>query len=158
MFARQRQRGLGIGLIQRLKPLQRRQLAIAITKALHAAAFLIHANQLRARGSLTDGLAQLTYLRLRGKIAGKQHHAGTGIVLQPIALTRRQLVPRNANLQHLVSLVEIARLPLVVAPLRIRARGQRQIVVALCVGCLCACPVGFGEGFIHAAQLDFGHH
>jgi hypothetical protein len=69
----------------------------------------------------------------------------TGVVLQPVALLRSEFVPGNADLQHLVSFVEIQRPALVVAPLRVRARGQRQIVVALRIGRFGAEPGGPGE-------------
>src|SRR5690606_14359802 len=44
------------------------------------------------------------------------------------------------------------------APLRVRPRGQCQIVVARAVGGFIADPVRTFEGFVGMSKLDLGHH
>ncbi|KAG1253300.1 hypothetical protein G6F65_017524 [Rhizopus arrhizus] len=96
----QRQRPLRIGRVQRPDLLQRRQLAVAFTETLHAAAFLVDADQLRARGGGADRRAQIGHLLARGKVALEQHHPGHGIVLQPVTFLGGQFGAGNADQQH----------------------------------------------------------
>ena len=100
VFVRQCERGIGIVAIQRIEALQRRQRAVTVTEALHAAALLVHADQLRARCGLADGLGELGHLGPAGEVAREQDHAGTAVVLQPVALLRGEFMPGNADLQH----------------------------------------------------------
>ena len=104
MFAGQRERRAGIAPVQRVEAAQRRQRAETFAEALHAPAFLVHRDQLRSRRGLADRLRELGDLCLRCEIAREQHHAGAGVVLQPVALARGEFVPGNADLQHLSSL------------------------------------------------------
>jgi hypothetical protein len=82
------------------KVLQRRQRGVALAETLHAAAFLVHADQQRAAGGGADRGRQLGHLRARGEVALEQHHAGHGIVLQPVTLLRGQFGAGNADHQH----------------------------------------------------------
>ena len=100
VLAGQRQGGVGIVAVQRVEALQRRQRAVAVAEALHAPAFLVDADELRARRGFADGLRQLGHLRARGEVAGEQDHAGAGVVLQPVALLRGEFVAGYADLQH----------------------------------------------------------
>src|SRR5690606_36616140 len=94
------QRALAVTGVLAAEDLQRRQRAVALAEALHAAALLVDADQLRARRGLADRLRQLGHLRARCEVAGEQDHAGAGVVLQPVALLRGEFGTGDADDEH----------------------------------------------------------
>jgi hypothetical protein len=83
--------------------LERRQRDEAFAEALDTPALLVHADQLRARRGLADGLREFGDLRLRGEVAAEQDHAGAAGVLQPLALFTAQVVSSDADDEHACS-------------------------------------------------------
>src|SRR5690606_39686867 len=72
----------------------------AFAEALYAPALLVDADQHRPRARLADGRAQFHDLRARAEVALEQDHAGTGVVLQPVALLRAEFHAGNADHEH----------------------------------------------------------
>ena len=102
MFLGERECGGRVLRKQLAEAFERRQRAVTLAEALHASAFLVDADQLRAWRGRADRLRQLGDLHLRGEIAGKQDHAGAGIVLQPVALLRGEFGTGEADYEHCI--------------------------------------------------------
>src|SRR5690606_15844987 len=79
---------------------QGRQRTVAVAEPLHAAAFLVDADELRAWGGFADRLRELGDLGAGGEVAGEQDDAGAGVVLQPVAFLGGEFVSGDADYQH----------------------------------------------------------
>src|SRR5690606_4303133 len=92
--------GRAVLRVQPAEAVERGQLAVTLAEALHAPALLVDADQLRTRRCLTDRRTQLHHLGPRAEVALEQDHAGTGVVLQPVALLGTKFHAGKADHEH----------------------------------------------------------
>jgi hypothetical protein len=93
-------RAIGLASVELAELVERGQRAVPLAEALHAAAFLVHADQLRARRGFADGLRELGDLRARSEVAREQDDARARGMLQPVALLRGEFLAGDADHEH----------------------------------------------------------
>jgi hypothetical protein len=101
MFLGQRDRTVRIAAVELAELVQRRQRAVALAEALHATAFLVHADAAAGAGAASRMACDSSATcRREAKVAGEQDHAGAGRVLQPLALLRGEFGAGDADHEH----------------------------------------------------------